>query len=252
MVLFIASILLASCGKSFKINGTSSIPTLDGKTVYIKMSKNDQMITIDSAQIVHGEFVMKGSVDSVGVASIYIDGESVAPIAIESGTMKLTISQSDINVKGTKLNDKLYEFVAKKNSIDDRAQDNQRLESQRILEGVDPQQAQEQMDEANAKLGDEMKGYLKSFIRQNYDNVLGPSVFLMVCSSTFQFPMLTPELQELVDQAPDKFRNNPLIQEYVSNAKDNIQNMQERQMEGQSAGNKNSGSPANDNNDGSN
>jgi len=252
MVLFIASILLASCGKSFKIKGTSSIPTLDGKTVYIKMSKNDQMITIDSAQIVHGEFTMKGSVDSVGVASIYIDGESVAPIAIESGTMKLTISQSDINVKGTKLNDKLYEFVAKKNSIDDRAQDNQRLESQRILEGVDPQQAQEQMDEANAKLSDEMKGYLKSFIRQNYDNVLGPSVFLMVCSSTFQFPMLTPELQELVDQAPDKFRNNPLIQEYVSNAKDNIQNMQERQMEEQSAGNKNSGSHANDNTDGSN
>ena len=230
LLLLLITVFLSSCGKSYKIKGSSSVPTLDGKTVYVKVIKNDKWVTIDSAEIVHGEFKLNGSVDSVEMASIFLDDESVAPIVLESGAMELSITQSDITVKGTTLNDKLYKFVAKKNYIDDRAQENQRLESQRILDGVDPDEAQEQMNEGNAKLSDELKGYVKSFIRENYDNVLGPSVFLMVCSSTFPYPLLTPDLQELVDQAPENFRNNPKIKEYVGKAKDNIQNIQEQQL----------------------
>jgi hypothetical protein len=244
LLLFLIVILFSSCGKSYKIKGSSSVPTLDGKTLYLKVTKDDHWVTVDSVEIIHGEFKMKGSMDSVEMVSLFMDDESVAPVVLENGNMEISINPGNITVKGTPLNDKLYQFIAKKNSIDDRSQENQRLESQRILDGMDPDLAQQQMNESNLKLNNELMAYVKGFIKENYTNVLGPSIFLMVCTSSFPYPLLNPELQELVDQAPDYFRNNPSIKEYVSKAKDNVQNIQEQQMMEQSqAGRPQSSSP---------
>jgi hypothetical protein len=41
---------------------------------------------------------------------------------------------------------------------------------------------------------------------------------------------MTPAMEEIVKNSPDKFKNNPLIKEYVSKAHENMQSIQEHQM----------------------
>lgn len=46
-----------------------------------------------------------------------------------------------------------------------------------------------------------MNDYVKEFISTNYDNVLGPGVFMMLCSS-MPYPIMTPQIDEIISNAP--------------------------------------------------
>ena len=54
------AIICASCGKKYKIEGISSVSKLDGKMLFIKVPSGDKLVNIDSAEVVHGIFKMKG------------------------------------------------------------------------------------------------------------------------------------------------------------------------------------------------
>ncbi len=69
---------------------------------------------LDSAEVVHGLFSMKGKVDSVQMVTLYMDDESIMPIVLESGKIKVTISNTDLKAAGTSLNAALYDFIDKK------------------------------------------------------------------------------------------------------------------------------------------
>ena len=64
---------LTSCAKSYYIHGTSNISNLDGRKLYLKGGSGDSLITLDSCDVVHGDFSFKGSLDSVQVAQIYME-----------------------------------------------------------------------------------------------------------------------------------------------------------------------------------
>jgi hypothetical protein len=76
-----------------------------------------------------------------------------------------------------------------------------------------------------------MNEYVKQFISTNYDNVLGPSVFMMLCSN-LPYPVMTPQIQDIMKDAPVTFKDNCMIKEFVSKAKENMQLIEEhRRME---------------------
>ena len=68
------SLLLASmtvfmsCVGSYDIKGTSDVSMLDGKMLYLKAYSNSDMKTIDSCDVVHGQFRFSGSLDSTKLA----------------------------------------------------------------------------------------------------------------------------------------------------------------------------------------
>ncbi|MCD7817068.1 MAG: hypothetical protein LUH12_10435, partial [Bacteroides sp.] len=75
-----------------------------------------------------------------------------------------------------------------------------------------------------AALADEMNNLAKEFIQQNYENVLGPGVFLMLFNG-MPYPVLTPMMEEIVSKAPESFMNDPLVKEYVAVARSNMEKM---------------------------
>ncbi len=233
MMKFYSLILLlfafTSCSKSYKIAGVSSVSSLDGKMLFLKVAQSGKWITVDSAEVVHGEFTMKGNIDSVQMASLFMDDENIMPMVLEGGNIEISIADTKLIVKGTPLNDKLYAFVEKKSSMDMSIEDLGHKEAKMILNGVDPLQIQEQLTKESDQLMGEMNAYVKTFISENYENVLGPGVFMMMCSN-FPYPLMTPAMEEIVKDAPDSFKNNPLIKEYVTKAHENMQSIQEHQI----------------------
>ena len=67
------------------------------------------------------------------------------PFVIEKGKISISIDNARIVVTGTPLNDRLYDFVGKKTSLDDRAYELERQESRMIMDGKAPDEIQREM-----------------------------------------------------------------------------------------------------------
>jgi len=218
---------LASCASEYHIQGSSSVSRLDGKMLFVKVLQGSEMMNVDSAEVVHGLFRMKGEVDTAMIASLYMDDQSIMPLVVEKGDIEIQIDNARIMVKGTPLNEKLYDFVAKKSSLDDRAYEVERMESRMIMDGKSMDVIEEEINSEREKLSAEMDMLVKTFIQDNYENVLGPSVFIMLCNG-FPYPLMTPLIEEIVDNAPESFKNHTLVKEYVEMARSNMEKMNER------------------------
>ena len=197
---------LASCTSKYKIEGTSSVNSLDGKMLYLKSLRDGEWVKLDSAEVVHGLFSMKGKIDSVQMVTLYMDEESIMPIVLESGKITVTISNTDLKAVGTSLNNALYEFISKRN----------------------------QLEESIGELMKAMNQYVKTFISDNYENVLGPSVFMMLCSS-LPYPIMTPQIDDIIKDAPYSFKDNKLVREFLSKARENMKLIEEHQRLEQNA-----------------
>ena len=220
----VALLAFTSCASEYKIEGSSSVSRLDGKMLFVKVPSGDRMLSVDSAEVVHGMFKMEGITDSISMASLYMDDESIMPFVIEKGKISIRIDNTRIIVSGTPLNDRLYSFVGKKTSLDDRAYELERKESRMIMDVKTQDEIRREMTKEREKLVTEMNSLAKEFIRQNYDNVLGPGVFIMLCSN-FPYPVITPLIEEILTEAPDKFKDNPLVKDYVTTARSNMEKL---------------------------
>lgn len=218
------ALLCASCSKKYKIEGTSSVSILDGKMLFIKVPSGDRLVNIDSAEVIHGLFKMGGKVDSTVLASLYMDEDCIMPLVIEPGNIEIQIDNAGIAIKGTPLNDCFNEFVMKKNSLDDRAYEVEHEESRMIMDGKDLRTVYEEISRKRQQLVDEMNSLAKSFIKDNYENVLGPGVFIML-GNGMPYPLLTPLMEEIMDGAPDAFKNNFMVRAYVDAAQQNMEQM---------------------------
>ena len=219
-----ALLFFASCASEYRIHGNSSVSRLDGKMLFVKVPQGSEMISVDSAEVVHGLFRMEGEIDSAVIASLYMDEQSILPLVVEKGNIQIQIDNGRLIVSGTPLNDKLYDFVSKKNSLDDRAYEVERLESRMIMDGKSIDEVETEITKEREKLAKEMDELVKSFIQTNYENVLGPGVFIMLCNG-FPYPLMTPLLEEIVDNAPETFKNHGLIKEYVEAARSNLERL---------------------------
>lgn len=214
---------LTACDK-YRIEGVSSVSSLDGKMLFVKVWEEGRMTTVDSCEIVHGKFSMSGKVDSVVMATLYMDDRPMMPLVIERGNIRIVIDDLKLAASGTKLNDKLSGFIERQKSISGRADDLSHRESQMIMDGKDPAEIQEMVDSEEEKLSKEMNQLVKDFITGNYDNALGAGVFMILCSN-MPYPVMTPQMEELLDKAPESFRNHPFIKEFVTNAEENTRRM---------------------------
>ena len=216
--LFAFSLLavLASCSANYKINGESSIASLDGKMLFLKAFRNGVPVKLDSAEVIHGLFSMKGTLDSTEMVMLYMDDQMVMPIVIESGQLNVQIDNANIKAEGTPLNDKLYAFFERKKDLDREAETLERKEAQMILNGDDPNQIEDHLNKESKKLSKEMDSLIEDFITSNYDNVLGPGVFMMLCAP---YQVMTPQIEEIVKKAPESFRNNCLVKDYINHAR---------------------------------
>ncbi len=234
LFLFI-SLILVSCGQGYRINGSSDVAVIDGKMIYLKGDKEGKLTIIDSAEIIHGKFSMKGNADSAQLVSIFIDNESYMPMVLEKGDIEISITPTGFDIKGTPLNEQLYKYIHAKDELDAQIEEAVHAESQLIMNGIPAEEAHEQTRIKSTELTKQIKDLTSEFIRSNYHNVLGPSIFLMVCTSSFPYPVLTPDLQSLYENAPESFREDKELKQYIEKARENnaylkeLKRMQETQ-----------------------
>lgn len=224
--LMLLLVLLASCSKRYKIDGKSSVTSLDGKMLYLKTLQDGDWVAIDSAEVVHGLFEMKGPADSVRMVTLYMGDEGLMPLVLEDGSIKVNISNVQMQAEGTPMNDMLYEFIDKRNAMELAIEEVERKEARMVLDGVALDDIHGQLQHEADSLVGVMNDYVKGFITDNYENVLGPSVFMMMCS-TLPYPAMTPMVEAVMKNAPLSFKNHVLVKEFISKAKENMRLLEE-------------------------
>ena len=222
---FATMALMASCAKSYNVQGSSSISSLDGSKLYLKAVKNNELKSIGSCDIVHGQFHFSGILDTVRMANLFMDDQSLMPVVLEEGEIVIKIDNAAQSVGGTPLNDKLYKFIDKHKQLDNRMSELSHKQSQMMLEGVDELTINEKLNAEAEKIAAEEDKLVTSFIVENFDNVLGPGVFMMITSG-FNVPVLTPQIEDIMSKATEKFKNDPYVKEYYQVASDNMAKMQ--------------------------
>lgn len=224
-------VLFASCSRKYKIEGVSSVTSLDGKMLLLKTLKDGQWITVDSAEVVHGLFSMNGPSDSVMMVTLYMNDEGIMPLVLEDGKIEVSISNTQLTAKGTPLNNALYEFIDKRNKLELKIEELERKEARMVLDGVALEDIHQQLTKEGEVLVKEMNDYVKDFISANYENVLGPSVFMMMCS-TLPYPIMTPQVEDIIRTAPQSFKSSPMVREFIDKAKENMKLIEERRRLG--------------------
>ena len=220
-ILCIAACIL-SCTKSYKIVGESSIQDIDGKTISLRILENGVWRTLDSCEVLHGQFCMKGKTDSTLITTLFLDGHPLMPMILEPGEIDITVSNIALKAAGTPLNDSLYKFIARKYQLDLRAAELDRTEAQMIMNGYDQSSIQHRIDSTYQALRDEMQNLVLSFIGDNYDNALSLCGFSMLCNG-LPYPIITPLIQSVIDNAPQSFLSHPSICHFLHEAREQVE-----------------------------
>ena len=211
---------LVSCAESYSVQGASSVSALDGSKLYLKTIKNNELKKIDSCEVVHGEFHFAGLLDTVRMANLFMDDESIMPVVLEKGEISIKIGNASQTVGGTPLNNKLYEFIDFHNQLDNQMLELSHKQSQMLLEGIDEETINRELSVEAAQIAQEEDSLVTNFIIENFDNVLGPGVFMMM-TSNLRYPMLTPQIEYIMSKATDKFKNDPYVKDFYQVATEN-------------------------------
>lgn len=222
--LLVITALLASCASSYNVEGSSAITALDGSKLYLKAIKNNEFKNIDSCDVVHGEFHFTGLLDTVRMASLYMDDESIMPVVLEKGDITVKIDQARQIVSGTPLNDSLYKFIDKHNQLTNQMNELSHKQSQMMLEGIDEDIINQRLSAEAAKIASEEDQLVMKFIEANFDNVLGPGVFMMI-TSQYRYPILTPQIEDIMSKATQKFKDDPYVKDFYQTAQENEKRM---------------------------
>lgn len=212
--------MLTSCATTYQVKGTSSVSALDGNKLYLKAFKSNELKSIDSCEVVHGEFQFNGLLDTIQMVSLFMDDVSIMPLVLEEGEINIKIDNAMQSVSGTPLNDSLYVFIDKHNQISNRMSELSHRQSQMLLDGIDEAVINEQLSAEAAQIAAEEDQMVTKFIVDNFDNVLGPGIFMMV-TSQYRYPVLTPQIEDIMSKATQKFKDDPYVKDYYQAAQEN-------------------------------
>ncbi len=225
ILLCASAAILTSCANSYSVQGTSSVSSLDGSKLYLRAIKNNELKSLDSCDVVHGQFHFNGVLDTVRMANLFMGDESLMPVVLEDGEITIKIDNASQTVGGTPLNDKLYKFLDKHKQLDNQLTELSHKQSQMMLDGIDENTINEHLAAEAEKIAKEEDRLVTSFIVDNFDNVLGPGVFMMITSG-YKYPILTPQIEDIMSKATSKFKSNPYVRDYYQTATENEARMQ--------------------------
>lgn len=222
--LLATAVLLVSCAEQYMVSGTSNVEGLEGKTLYLKVFAGEDMRSIDSSRVIHGKFKFNGIMDSVMMANVFVENTSVMPLVLEGGEVSLNIGETSQTATGTPLNDSLSQFILRKTQLEAQMAELPHLESQMIMNGVSMDQINAELSIKASQLTEENDRLVSRFISSNYNNVLGPGIF-MILTSSLQYPILNPKIDAIISQAPPYFLNHPYVREYIKAAESNMEKL---------------------------
>ena len=88
------------------------------------------------------------------------------------------------------------------------------------MNGTDDDERVFELSKQLSQLEAENDKLITRFIRDNYNNVLGPGIF-MILTSSLPYPVLTPQIEEIITNATPYFLGHPYVKEYIRIAEEN-------------------------------
>ena len=198
---FVIIATLTSCAESYSIQGSSSVSSLDGSKLYLKTIKDQELKNME-------------------LANLYMDDEPLMmPVVVEKGEIEIRIDNTSRTVSGSPLNEKLYEFIHRHDQIGNEMNELSHRQSQMLLEGIDEETINRQLSVEAARLTQQEDSLVTNFIVENFDNILGPGVFMMMTGG-YQYPVLTPQIEDIMSKATKKFKEDPYVKQYYQTAQE--------------------------------
>ena len=215
------SLMLSSCNAKYEIDGDTTLNAMEGRMVYLQVIAENDLISLDSCVVKEGKFAFRGDLDTPAMGCLYINDENLVPMVLESGKTRVSLQGGLPIVKGSSLNNKLHCFLQERDKLDRLLIDLSRKETQMIMDGEDYDAIQIRLSEEVRRIVKEDEQLVKSFIQSNYNNVLGPGAFMMLTSS-FRYPISTPQIEEIMSKATSYFKENENVQEFMKAAEDKM------------------------------
>ena len=135
------------------------------------------------------------------------------PVVVEAGDIEIHIDNTSRTVTGSPLNEKLYEFMKRHDQLGNELNELSHKQSQMLLEGVDEEVINRKLTAEANRIALQEDSLVTNFIVENFDNVLGPGVFMMV-TGNYQYPILTPQIEDIMSKATKKFKADPYVKQY--------------------------------------
>ena len=105
--------------------------------LYLKVLKDNEFKSLDSCDVVHGQFRFSGTFDSVCMANIFMDEESILPLVLEDGDITIKLNTTQQTVSGTPLNDELFKFFSKYSQLNNQKAELLHTHDRAIMDGKD-------------------------------------------------------------------------------------------------------------------
>lgn len=221
LVLFFTVLTLASCGDKFNIKGTSDMSPIDGQKLYLKIIENDDAKVIDSCEVIHGTFSFDGRVDTTQLAGIFMGDEQLLVFVLDNSEIAIKINRNETKVSGMALNDSLTNFFKEMDSYSFKVEELNNRRNLAIMDGLDLDAVNDTLIGELMKINTEQAGRVTGFIKNNYDNVLGPAIFKMVISKQYAAPILDNWIEGIMIEATEKFKSDVFVKEFYAKAQEN-------------------------------
>lgn len=199
--------VLTSCADTYSIEGASTVAALDGSKLYLKVLKDNELTSIDSCEVIHGKFRFGGSLDTTRMGSLYMDDQNIMPVVVERGNINILIESTKQKVSGTVLNDRLYEFLEKHDRLTNQMNELDHRYGQMLLDGIDEAEIDKTLTAESQVIIQQEDSLVTDFVTSNFDNVLGPFVFVRMSSSI-------PQIEHILSKAPDSFKNLKAVDDF--------------------------------------
>ncbi len=215
-------LLLCSCAEQYNISGNSSMDGLDGRMVYLRFTPDGEIHhELDSCEVIHGRFSFIGDVDSVIMAYLAIGEMSMLPIVIEeSANLTMELDNVMQSVSGSPLNESLYAFYLKKEGIENQMWEVEHHCLKQLRQGKKQEDINKYYRGEMKRLAKELEEMEIKFVMDNYENVLGPGFFMMLCRQ-FPSPIINEQIERILHSAPPSFMQDPFVKKYIHRAKGN-------------------------------
>ena len=220
LVSLVTALTLIACSGTYNIQGSSDSSQLDGRMVHLKAVRNHVFKSIDSCDVVHGQFQFTGSIDSAEMVHLCVDNDILMPLVLEKGEIAIKLSSTQQTVTGTPLNEKLSGFLNHYNQIQNQQAELIHKHDQAIMDGKDMEAVIEDLNVEAYQLAQQEDSLLTNFVTDNFDNVIGPGVFFLLTISK-PYPELTPWIEDIMSKATPYFKNNEYVKEYYEKAYEN-------------------------------
>ena len=209
-------IILMSCqNNKYTISGIIENEACEGIQVYLQQMIENDIITIDSAIIVKGEFSFSGEVDNPYLRFILINETvrpqqySRTPIMIEPGNIIIKFD-STITTSGTKINDDYKKHRIKLDLLGKQVSE-VLVRYYKAMDEGDLDGQKKTREEYSKIVNVQINELNYEFLKNNMDNQLGQYLFLSVHS------LFDAERQiELIELSDNDFKESTFIKNVIT------------------------------------